>query len=482
MFTSIKINFKKYWCNIFLCLILLLGIYLRLKGLLINPSFWHDECALAWNIKFKSSLGLFGHLRFLQVAPPLFLIITKLLTKLFGFSEIVFRFIPFLVGCLSIVGFYFLADKTLTKNHSILLAILLFAVNERLINYSFEFKPYSVDVLFTIVGLLFFMNLNLEKITLKKATSLGVLLALVPLFSFTSIFIIAGGFLYLFFKNIKSDWVKKACLSLPTIITGLIYLIFYTINNQGMNHLMKYWQNGFVTLKPMSFFSLFVESIRYLFPAAPLLLLAFILFVWGIVIYGRVKSAFYKISIASFLMLIAASLFHLYPFSDRLILFLIPIYLLLMIKPLDLISANKKIKSILIILLAIFTVYTQIYWANTFAHTSKFITKGEYARELMAILTKNAKKNDIIFVSNTSNTEFAYYSSFFSLGNQVLQEPQKSDRIKELDSIKKGSYCWFYLTSGNAQLFLNWINKNAKVINMYSDKKINNYLIYTYIK
>ena len=61
-----------YW--ILLGFIIFLGLILRLKGLISNPSMWHDECALAWNILEKSYGELFEKLRFLQVAPPMFLV------------------------------------------------------------------------------------------------------------------------------------------------------------------------------------------------------------------------------------------------------------------------------------------------------------------------------------------------------------------------------------------------------------------------
>ena len=93
---------------IFLLIILFIGFFLRTKAYLINQSFWHDECALAWNIINRSYKELFQPLRFLQSAPILFLIITKYLVEVFGKNEIVFRFIPYLSSILSLAGFYFI--------------------------------------------------------------------------------------------------------------------------------------------------------------------------------------------------------------------------------------------------------------------------------------------------------------------------------------------------------------------------------------
>ena len=106
-------NLKKniYW--ILLSFVVFLGFVLRLKGLTANPSMWHDECALAWNSLEKNYVELFGKLRFLQVAPPMFLIVSKLLASIFHVKNHIFacdfvlRLIPFFFGSLSIVMFYF---------------------------------------------------------------------------------------------------------------------------------------------------------------------------------------------------------------------------------------------------------------------------------------------------------------------------------------------------------------------------------------
>lgn len=481
---ALKNVFKTYWFEFLMCFVILFGILLRLKGFLTNPSLWHDECALAWNIKFKNYSDLFGILKYAQVAPPFFIMGTKLLTKILGFSEITFRLIPIVTGCLSLIAFYFLSVKALNKKFSIFSAVLLFAINQQLVNYSFEFKPYSSDVFLTIICLLFFIYLNIDKLDIKKTVFFGILLALAPWFSFVSVFIIVGGFLHLFFKNIKSNAVKKIVLALPILISGLVYLKVYLFTNYTGTPMVGNWQEqgSFVTLNLTHFTKLLICSIGYLFYPVCYMLLSLILFGCGIIIYVKEKSLFFTIAILSFVALIFASFLHIYPFADRVILFLTPIYLLFMLKPFDLISFKKKLISLIIIFIAILAFYHQFTWINYFINTKKAITKGTYAREMMTYLVEHVKEGDEIFVSDSSNTEFAYYSSFFNIKNQVIQQPQGSNHIKWLNYIKKKSFCWFYIAYGDPSLILTWINKNTKIIGMVSDKEVNNYLIYAYIK
>ena len=248
-----KERLKRYSFNVLMALAIFLGLYLRFKGYWMNQSFWHDECGIAWNIKFKSYSQLFGVLDFLQVAPPFFLIITKFFVNIFGYSERVFRFIPFLAGCLSIVGFYFLSCKALKQKMSILLAVFLFSINQMLINYSFEFKPYEVDVFFTIICLLFFVNLDIEKLNRKKTFLYGFLLSIVPWFSFISVFAIVGGFLDLFFNRKKNDIDKKLILALPLLISGLLFLKFFVFANYTGTVIVSGWGEYFVTLNSLQF-------------------------------------------------------------------------------------------------------------------------------------------------------------------------------------------------------------------------------------
>lgn len=448
---------KKYLFKITLIIIFLLGIFLRAKGFWDNCSFWHDECALAWNIKFKTYSDFFGVLNFQQAAPPFFMVLTKFLTNIFGFSEKVFRLIPFLISCLSIFAFYLLAKQVLNKNFSVLVAVFLFAINQTLINYAFEFKPYSLDVFFSIVCVLFFINLNGLQSTNSptppspsrgEGIRASLALAIIPWFSFTSVFIIAAGFITTFFKALKNKTSLFAiCYLLFTfLISGLIYLKIYVLNNYAHNAIRDFWQPYFIT-SGKSFFWMLTNNIQFFFPPVKFVLLELVLLIWGGVIYYKENSKFFFISFLSFLLVILLSILHIYPFMERLVLFLLPMVLLFMVKPLDLISSNKKTASALIILIFTMTFYPQIALTKQLLDSKK-LDKGEYAREMMATMMQKIKPQDKIFVNSPSEEEFAYYSSFYKNKNSKKQEKIKNvikyDYVNELNSLPRGNY-WFYL-------------------------------------
>lgn len=488
-----KVFRKINWGGIFLIVIFLIGFFLRLKGLLMNPSFWHDECALAWNIKFKNYSDLFGVLNFEQMAPPFFMILTKLLTKILGLSEFTMRLLPFFVGCFSMVAFYFLAKRVLVKNFSVILAVFLFAVNLNLINYSFEFKPYGLDVFFTIICLLFFTKLKVENSSASKIVIAGLIIAFLPWFSLVSVFIIAGGFINLFVSNIKTDIKKKFILICPFFISILIYLKIYLLDNYSSGSgLLQIWQNYFVTLNLKHFLWLITTNLQYFFEPTKYILFVLILFIWGVFILVKDNRKFLKISLISLFLLIFTSLLHIYPFLARLILFLLPIFILTITKPLDLISYKNKGKSIIIICLFAVSFYPQVTSAIQI-FGAKNIDRQENPHEMMKYIQKHARPDDIIFVNKDSDAEFAYYSSVFNVKNKFIQEeiknPDQKEYMEYLNSLKRGKYWFFlpidYISTPVSEWVENWA-KEEKVLYFYknnsNDKKNNSILIYVLVK
>lgn len=451
--------------NFALIIIFILGISLRAKGFFGNSSFWHDECALAWNIKFKTYGDFFGVLDFEQAAPPFFMILTKFLTNIFGFSEKVFRFIPFLISCLSLFAFYFLAKNVLNKSFSVLLAVFLFAINQTLINYAFEFKPYALDVFFSIICVLFFINLQNFQTRAKLILS-SLFLAIIPWFSFPSVFVIAAGITIILFKALKNknNLLHFTFFFLPFLVSALIYLKIYALNNFAHNAIVDFWQPYFIT-GGKNFLWMLGNNLKFFFPSVKFVLLELILLIGGAVIFYKEKSNFFYISVISFLSVILLSALHIYPFMERLVLFLLPMVLLFVIKPLDVISKNKKTTSVFIVLIFVLTFYPQIALTKQLITSEKF-DKEEYAREMMATMMKQIKPNDKIFVNSPSEVESAYYSSFYDKKNSKKQEKIKKvikeNYINELNSLKRGNY-WFYLPIDYHNIpTIPWVDEWAK--------------------
>lgn len=482
---------KNFWFKFCIFLITALGVFIRLNVLRHNFSLWHDECALAYNIKFRSFLGLFSPLDFNQMSPPFFTLATKVMTKILGFREYVFRIIPFLVGCAVLPAFYVLSKKILDKKFSIIIAFALFALNTNLIKYSCEFKPYILDVFFAIICVIFFLNLNLTKISRGKTLFYSGLLALVPWFSLPSIFVISAGIIISLFENFKNNFAKKLLLIAPVALNLLIYLKLFILNNYShSNYLVSFWDIAFLNKSANSMIYVLLITLDYLLqPVNYIFFVAlFLIFSFGVMFKHNKKFA--QISVITIILLLTASHFNIYPFASRLTLFIFPIILLTLLKPLDFISINKKIASILLILFYIIIFCGYPARIASFFDTNAFNRK-EYPREMTALIMQKIKPNDIIYVNNSSDADFAYYSSFYKFRNKIIQEkiPEnitKKEYFKKLDSLPKGKY-WIFapIDFTNIEVYP-WLDEWAsgkKILNeVKNDKKEHSLILYIEIQ
>ena len=72
-----------------------------------------DDASLAMNVIHRGFFGFFETLEHVQKAPPLFMMSTWIIYKLFGIHEFSFRFIPFIASIVSLFLFWKVAEKYL---------------------------------------------------------------------------------------------------------------------------------------------------------------------------------------------------------------------------------------------------------------------------------------------------------------------------------------------------------------------------------
>ncbi len=465
---------KKYFYYEILGLILLLGLILRLKGYLINPSMWLDESALGWNVLNKDYLAFFQKLRFLQLAPPLFLICSKILVFLVdGYNHVfrcdmALRTIPFLCGVGSMWLFYLVARKVINSKWIALTGVFLFATNPVLINYSFEFKPYSVDVFCTLLAIYIFLKIDFNTICLRKIFKYGLILAVLPWFSFASAFVVFAGVLVLSFK--KENPALFTSLLMPIFVSVFAYInIFianaYTQNSEGM---INYWAEQFVKSDFSNIVQLHNQNLHYFFINVPHLSFEFITIIAIIGLFLLLKDNKYSyifISILTLSTVIVASVMHYYPFSRRLVLFLIPLFLIYVIK-----IADTKRPVIGAILLSFVLIPHAIFSWNFM--NLKGLNKGDFARNMMQRMAQDITPNEKIILNGASNADYYYYNSFYKLKNEVIYLKPKTESPYEiqkmLNTLKKGSY-WLFMPYDynmrhvNIDNIVAWAYKHSKI-------------------
>lgn len=465
---------KKYFYYEVLGLILLLGLIFRLKGYLANPSMWLDESALGWNILNKDYFMLFHKLRFLQLAPPLFLVFTKFLVFITGSANHVFRCdmvlrtIPFLCGTASMWLFYLVAKRIINSKWVVLAGVFLMATNPVLINYSYEFKPYSVDVFCTLLAIYIFLKIDFKTICLRKIFKYGIILSILPWFSFASSFVIFAGILTLSFK--KENPALFSSLLMPIFLSALAYLnIFiagaYADNSAGM---INYWNNQFVKSDFSNIVQLHNENLHYFFINVPHLSFEIVTMIAIIGLFLLLKDNKFLYVFLSMLTLssvVVASMLQYYPFSRRMVLFLIPIFIIYLIKIADI---KKPVWGWIFIS---FILIPHIFFAWNFVQL-KGLNKGDFARSMIDRMAKDITPNEKIILNGASNADFYYYNSFYGLKNDVIYlKPETENPLeiqKMLNTLQKGSY-WLFMPYDYDMRHINidnivaWAYVNSKI-------------------
>ena len=120
---------KKYSYFFLIFLIIISGFLFRLKLLTDNPSFWFDESALGYNVLNLNYKDFFGILHLQQVAPPLFLIISKYIADIIGASDLHLRLVPFIFGNLCMILFFIILKQNFENRLTVLSGLILYCFN-----------------------------------------------------------------------------------------------------------------------------------------------------------------------------------------------------------------------------------------------------------------------------------------------------------------------------------------------------------------
>ncbi|THH41614.1 glycosyltransferase family protein [Neolewinella litorea] len=122
-----------------------LGGMLWLINLGYNRPLFIDEANVARNLFDRSYAELFQPLDHAQYAPPLYLVLTKILGELFGYRELVLRLPAFAGGLLAVCALW-RAGIHLRLGYFTAVPLLLLFVNPAALRYVTELKPYGLDL------------------------------------------------------------------------------------------------------------------------------------------------------------------------------------------------------------------------------------------------------------------------------------------------------------------------------------------------
>jgi len=205
--------------------ILVVGLVLRARGFFfgVRP-FWLDECS--WAVFLFD--GRFGDE---NLRPIGFMHLSLVLATIFGPWESVLRALPWTAGVVTVLVAPFLARRLPFPPAARLLFVAVLALHPAAIDFSKEFKPYSVSLALH-TGLLFltlrYMRTRRvrELLPVLVVASIGTVLAQDLVFAYPAVFLVLG---WEAFKHQRSHlrWVVPgACLVLLSL--GVQYALIWS--------------------------------------------------------------------------------------------------------------------------------------------------------------------------------------------------------------------------------------------------------------
>lgn len=435
----------------FLLIAILGGIYQRVDQYFFNRSLWLDEAFTAVTIVERGYGGLLqSPLEYsTYISPPIFLLITKLFTEIFGEGELALRLFPLLCGIFSLVLFYPMARQFVTRTAATF-ALILFTLSNSLISYSTELKQYSSDVLVVIVLLYIVGSFQKTVITYKRLI-VFLLAGFVAIgLSHPSVFILATTGVSLAVLNVfRKKWanVLKICVISIGWLLIFLYLYFTLYSSQTLfdKWLEIVWGDIWKAFMPFPFsaegmvwlqnqFSAFIKDTANLNNLA----LCCFLFILGLIPRKDDDFMLSIISIFVIFLTLCTSYFHLYPFQGRLLLYLLPIFFMVIARGINRFSVThptplKITTATLQIAVFIYLIFVPV--KNSYIFNGEKIVKQE-SRSVFTKMSFSINKDDRIYFHYWAEPVFRYYSHILNIdfdSCSIVSPTEIGDFLTEVD-------------------------------------------------
>jgi uncharacterized membrane protein len=393
---------------------LILGFVLRIARWIHFRSLWLDEIYLASSIVNRSMHDLlFKPLDNWQAAPSGFLFLTHLAMSLFGNGERSLRLVSLLFGLASLPLMLAVSRRLLTPR-GVAVAMAAFSTLGPLIYYSNEVKPYSCDVAASLAIMLAALRWA-DDPTTRRTIIAAIVGAIAVFLSYPAIFVLAGAGVWML-------WTNRDARRPLAIVGGtwlgffvLDYFVFirpYAVGDPHM-HVVEYWLAN-DSFMPRSL----IDAIHWLFsslnaiardPGAmwldyPNAALIGLLIGFAIALRTRGKLL---LLLAPYPFILIAAAARQYPFGDRLALFFVPQYLLLIALAAESLWTNFAAKAAAIVIVGLIVLPS--------TERSLYYLVSPHGREeslpVYRSIAAEYRPGDIIYLSHYAGPSFEYYAS-----------------------------------------------------------------------
>ena len=404
-------------------LIMGLAAGLRLWQYVGNPSLTLDELAVARNILSRPLSRLLTiPLDYSQVAPPGFLLGEKAAVAAFGPTEYALRLLPLVCALASVVAFRRVAARVLNPL-SANVALLLFAIGPVLIFHGSEVKQYSSDVAAALLLIGIALYLGERLLGPRRWCAAAVVGAVIVWCSQAAVLMVAGlGGAIVWFAARARDRASARRTAYAVSVWAASALAVTVASMQSMRpetrgYMHRFWHNAFMPMPPRTLpqaLWLWDRLSDVFGPAGlsyPWPWLAVTLMAWGFVVLWRRSRETTLTLLAPVLVALAASAAQQYPFADRAILFLTPIFVLAVAATIGQLYAIPRVGRTLAAALVAVPIVGVIVEHPVYVL--------ENARPLFAYVETHRRPGDAIYVYYAGWQAYRYYGPRYGFSSSA---------------------------------------------------------------
>ncbi len=429
-----------------------IGVVLRVAQYLFNRSLWYDEIHIGMNILERSYRGLLLPLSKAH-APLGFLMLEKVATNILGRGEYALRLVPLIAGLASLFLFRSIAVRMLSRR-AVPVAVGLFVLCDPLIYFSSELKQYSSDVATSLVLLIAMWRTREGAPAWRPLALLALAGAVAIWFSHPSVFVLAGGGVTLGLGAMaRRDTTRLRLLVLVGAVWIFSFALCYQLSLRTTAQdagLLKFWDKAFLPLPPKSLadllwgpraiLSMIQGPAGFEFPGLAVLALAA-----GCVAFLAADPERLALLLAPLPLALLASGLHKYPFSGRLLLFLVPSILLLVGEGVEYVrqtsgGRGRIVGATLLVMLLLPPAL------NAGRHLFAPRTREEI-KPVLAHIREKLRSGDRLYVYWYARPAFDYYSAQFGLSTLDAttgagRSRDWNDYRRELDTLRGPRRTW----------------------------------------
>lgn len=441
------------------------GIALRLWQFFARSALWTDEATIANNIVDRSLKELItaplGHN---QAAPVGFLFIEKLAAMTLGPNELALRAYPLLSSILALVLLWRVA-KRLLPAPSIPIVLAPFAFAPLLIFHAAEVKQYSSDVAISIALLLVALEVSdvdaIEPLPTWRIALAAATGALAVWLSQPAVLVVAGLGVALAIGALGARGQRRARQRTElAFIVGVWAVSALAATSVSLHHLTPnahrfmstFWSDGFWPLSlrhpssvawPVAHTALLLGSQLGL-PTSIGLACALLAAV-GIVATWRSAWRTSLVLVMPLVIALGASAAALYPFAERLALFLVPSLLLLAAIGVAEIAASVRLKSGASVVMAMATIFVLVVEAQAL-YAAPPVYRREEITPAIAYLRRASRAPDASYIYYGAEPAYAFYNARDALPARATMggchRGDSNAYLAELDRFRGRSRVW----------------------------------------